>query len=168
MKIPHKIIATVFLVSLGQTSTFAANEPQYQKLKLKNDFKSPEEVVRYYCDRDASGFVWSGLLESERKEFTVWRSVPNHDSFFIAKRFEVVPQGTPNPTTENATVEVRYELAAIGDAFGTRVPSPVKDMKVTFNLKKVDGAWKIAQPEPDKLAPVVLESKFVPAAASTD
>src|SRR5690349_9505755 len=59
---------------------------QHERLQLENRYKNPEEVIRYYVNRDASGFIWSGLLDSERKAFTLWKEVPNHETFYIAKR----------------------------------------------------------------------------------
>ena len=30
---------------------------EHQHLKVKNDFKMPVDVVKYYCARDASGYI---------------------------------------------------------------------------------------------------------------
>lgn len=135
----------------------------HERLRLRNTFQTPEEVVSYYCARDASGFVWSGLLDAERKAFTTWEDSPEHDSFFVAKKYEVVPHSPSSETGEHSTraqVLVRYELVAISDAHGTRSPPPQVNYGVTFDLSRVDGAWKISGPKPQRLAPVVLEAKF--------
>jgi hypothetical protein len=132
----------------------------HERLRVRNTFKTPEEVVAYYCARDASGFVWSGFMDAERTAFTVWSDAPQQDSFFIAKKYQVHPSERIGHDPNRATVEVRYELAAIGDAYGTRVPAPRTDYKVSFDLLKVNGAWKISKPDSAEISPVVLESKF--------
>jgi hypothetical protein len=145
------------LALAGVSALEAAPTPEHERLRLRNDLKTPAEVVRYYCGRDASGFVWSGLLDSERKAFTTWTDVPQQDSFFIAKSYEVIPRATEG---DRATVEVKYEVTGIGDAHGTRLPPPAPELRVVFDLKRVNGAWKIARPEYTAISPVVLESKF--------
>jgi hypothetical protein len=143
---------------------------KHERLRVRNTFKSPEEVVSYYCARDASGFVWSGLLDSERTAFTKWPEAPQVDSFYIAKSYKVHPGERIAHDNERASVEVSYELLATGDAHGTRTPPPRADYKVTFDLNRVNGAWKIVKPGYAEIAPIVLEAKFPyakPAAATT-
>ena len=154
-------LSTVLLV-LGAwgVSSQCASITEHERLKVKNDFKTPEEVVGYYCARDASGFVWSGLLDVERKAFTLWPSVPQQDSFFIAKSYEIVPGEIDQRSKDHAIVKVKYALAGMGDASGTLMPPAQPEMLVAFDLRKVNGAWKITKPDPTNLAPVVLESKF--------
>ncbi len=130
---------------------------QHQRLLPKNTFKTPDEVVRYYCARDASGFVWSGLLEIERRNFTLWSDVPQADSFYIAKSYEI---GKPQIQGEQASVPVTYELVGAGDAFGTRNPPKVTPYQVTFNLVRQSGSWKIRSPDAAEIAPIVVEEKF--------
>ena len=115
-------------------------------------------MVRYYCGRDASGFVWSGLLDIERQAFTLWKEAPQRDSFLIAKKYEVKPARLNGQ--DEAAVEVTYDLAGMGDPHGTRLPGPSNPYQVTFSLKKVNGAWKIERPESAQISPVVMESKF--------
>ena len=158
LKVITTSVGAALICGLGILSSLHSSvQLEHERLKLRNDFKNPEDVVRYYCARDASGFVWSGLLDSERRAFTLWREAPQQDSFYIAKKYDVVPLGG---AAQTATVEVRYQLTGVGDAHGTRLPAVQPEMRVKFSLKKIDGAWKIAKPGPESLAPVVLESKF--------
>lgn len=136
----------------------------HERLKLRNDFKNPEDVVRYYCARDASGFIWSGLLESERRAFTLWREVPQHDSFYVARKYEI--RTAKITSQDQAQVEVIYDLVGVSDGNGTLDPSRETSRRVVFNLKRIGGQWKIAEPDSGKIAPVVLESKFPFATAS--
>jgi hypothetical protein len=131
---------------------------EHERLRVRNTFKTPEEVVSYYCARDASGFVWSGLLDAERSAFTAWAEAPQQDSFFIASKYEVQPG--EHESQDHALVKVRYELAGVGDAHGTRTPPPSRDLAVIFDLKRVAGAWKIVKPDASEISPVVLEAKF--------
>lgn len=133
---------------------------QHERLRVRNTFRTPEEVVSYYCARDASGFVWSGLLDAERRAFTNWMEAPQVDSFYIAKSYRVHPSEKIGHDPNQATVEVSYDLLGVGDAHGTRAPASVNPYTVVFDLKKIGGAWKIVKPEPERIAPVVLEAKF--------
>jgi hypothetical protein len=153
-------ITTLLFGGIWGGSSVQSSALAHERLRLRNTFKSPEEVVAYYCARDASGFVWSGLLDSERTAFTLWSDSPQQDSFYIARKYEVRPGEPASRDRNTASVEVRYELAAIGDAHGTRMPPPHTDYSVRFDLKKVGGAWKILRPDYAEIAPVVLESKF--------
>ncbi len=146
------------LFRAGIQSAISA-EDQHERLRMRNTFKTPEEVVSYYCARDASGFVWSGLLEIERKAFTLWDHVPQHDTFLVAKKYDIAPAKN-GPSKDTVDVEVRYLLTGVGDGHGTHAPPENSDYRILFRLKKINGQWKIAQPSPLEMAPVVLESKF--------
>lgn len=163
MKIPSRLMKYLMqwtIVSLLLLTALPASVLQHERLRVKNTFKTPEEVVSYYCARDASGFVWSGLLDAERKAFTLWKDVPQTDSFYVAQRYFVGSGQKIGHNADHVSIDVKYELAAISDAHGTKMPAPQKEYHVTFDLKKVDGIWKIAKPEPQQIAPVVLEEKF--------
>ncbi|MGK5081752.1 hypothetical protein WDW37_00480 [Bdellovibrionota bacterium FG-1] len=131
-----------------------------EQLRVNNTFKTPDEVVAYYCARDASGFVWSGLLDAERKAFTFWKEAPNLDSFFIAKDYHLGPSEWIGHDKNHVSITVHYTMLAVGDAHGTRVPLQDRDQSVVFELKRVGGVWKIEKPEASTVAPIVLESQF--------
>jgi hypothetical protein len=157
----------VLVATAAGASSVQESVLSHERLRLKNTFKSPEEVVSYYCARDASGFVWSGLLDAERRAFTFWNDVPQQDSFFIARKYEVSPSQPVGHAKDHAIVEVRYEIVGVADAHGTRMPSAEPEHTVTFDLKRVGGVWKIVKPAPGEIAPVVLESKFPTAPISS-
>ncbi len=144
------------------TTTLLGNTPEHERLRVRNTFKSPDEVVAYYCGRDASGFVWSGLLEAERKAFTLWPHAPEQDSFYVAKAYKVGPARylAGDASKSRATVNVNYEMTVVSDAFGTKIPVAPREKNVLFELVRVDGHWKISKPSVQDIAPVVLESKF--------
>ena len=157
--------AGILLALLAGAAGFPAHAgkgggPVHERLRFRNNFKKPEQVVNYYCGRDASGFVWSGLLDIERRAFTLWNQVPEHDSFYVATGFEVLPARPDTQRKDVALVQVRYDLKSVGDAHGTRAPAAAKERLVTFHLRKVSGTWKIFHPLPENLPPVVVESKF--------
>jgi hypothetical protein len=154
------VTSTLLLAWLTGASSVQSSVLQHERLRVRNNFKTPEEVVSYYCARDASGFVWTGLLDSERTAFTSWAEAPQVDSFYIAKSYQVHPGEKTSPDAARATVSVSYDLAAVGDAHGTRNPPPQPSYQVQFDLKKINGAWKIVKPDYAEIAPVVLESKF--------
>jgi len=159
MAISLKLALILTLFSWIQPCSSNASEvPAHERLRLENTFKFPEEVVNYYCARDAEGFVWSGFLEAEREAFTLWSESPKQDSFYIAKKYSVSPHKLLS--ANEATVNVTYSIAAIGDAQGSRLPAPEADMSVEFNLRKVNGSWKIYKPDASQVAPVLLESRY--------
>ena len=152
-------LAANLVLERGGARVHGSATLEHERLRLRNDFKKPEEVVNYYCARDASGFVWSGLLDAERSAFTLWKEAPQRDSFYIASAYEIRRRKAADDA-QQAVVDVHYTITGIGDGHGTRMPSPLPELKVTFNLKKISGSWKISKPESTQLSPVVLESKF--------
>lgn len=154
-------LITAFLISAVTLdfTTAGAVGPQagVTPLKIINDYKQPEEVLQYYCSRDAAGFVWAGMLEMERKAFTLWENTPMQDSFYVAKKYGIK---TLSKTEKVAQIEVTYDLLSMSDVHGTRVPVKEPRLKVVFELKNVGGSWKIAQPIPQTLSPVVMEQFF--------
>jgi len=150
------LISLIFLTTTLHAST-AMPAATHERLQVRNTFKTPEEVVRYYCGRDASGFVWSGLLDIERRNFTLWKELPQHDSFFIATSYEIKPARLQG---DSAEVEVHYLLEGMGDAHGTIMPPPEPEISVVFQLRRTEGAWKIADPDSGQITPFVLASKF--------
>jgi hypothetical protein len=153
-------LAAFALATLVGQGSVQSSVLRHERLRVRNTFKTPEEVVSYYCARDASGFVWSGLLDAERAAFTQWREAPQVDSFYIAKEYRVHPSEKIHHDPNRASVEVSYELLGVGDGHGTRTPPPDPHYKVVFDLDRVQGVWKIAKPGPGEIAPVVLEAKF--------
>ncbi|MBI3535840.1 MAG: hypothetical protein HY072_10200 [Deltaproteobacteria bacterium] len=125
-------------------------------LVTTNHFKTPQELIEYYCARDGAGFYWTGMTEAERKNLTTWKEIPSHDSFLITKQYKIVPQKTA--FLDEAQIEVIYDLTDIGDAHGTRSPAAEKEYRVTFYLKKHYGRWKIQKPNASQIVPVLLES----------
>jgi hypothetical protein len=153
----------IVMYSLIYSLQAVAATEAHERLRVRNTFKAPEEVVSYYCARDASGFVWSGLLDIERKAFTVWKEAPQQDSFYIAKDYQI--KVLKNSGTL-AQVQVDYELLGVGDANSARMEPPVPIYKVVFQLKKIESLWKIEKPDPNEISPIVLRAKFPIATAS--
>lgn len=168
-----RVVATVFLGLLNLLSVGAPPEPTaHQKLRVVNDFASPSEVVAYYAARDASGFVWSGLLDVERRAFTTWSEAPAQDTFYVASSYSV---GTPKVQGDQATVEVRYQIEGVSDAHGTLEPARDKTLVVTYTLVRgaaaapagrslaagsAAAAWKISKPEATEVSPIVMRNRF--------
>lgn len=149
--------SALLLLLLFAASALAA---EHEPLRARNSFKTPEEVVRYYCARDGEGFIWSGMLDVERSAFTLWKEAPQQDAFFIARKFDVQSARYSPSMPDRAKVEVRYDLVGISDAHGTRMPVDQSDYSVFFELKKVGAVWKIVTPDFNAIAPIVLESKI--------
>src|SRR5262245_26186569 len=83
--------AAIVVLSLAMANSGVESKgpEEHQRLMIKNTFKDPAKVVEYYCARDASGFVWSGFLDIERRAFTTWDFFPEMDSFLVAKGYQI-------------------------------------------------------------------------------
>ena len=149
------IFSILSLLSLTLITMLVADPNQeHQPLMYQNKFKNPQKVVNYYVKRDASGFVWSGLLDIERRKFTTWESIPNQDSFYFASNYQIKKQKIHN---KQAQFKVSYHILGIADAHGTLMATDKEKHSVVFKLVKNDGKWKIAQPSPNQLMPVIVE-----------
>jgi len=147
--------ATIFLTRASVQSSVL----EHERLRTVNPFKTPMEVVSYYTSRDASGFIWSGMLDSERRAFTTWKEAPMQDTFYIAKDYAIAPTSVKESETK-VVIDVKYDLLAIGDGFGTQLPTDEKTRIVHFELVKVNNQWKISKPDARDISPVVLDTKF--------
>lgn len=161
MKLFASLIALVVLgsaVAIGHGQ--ASEKKNHRELQTENRFSDPGEVLRYYCDRDASGFVWSGLLSAERSAFTTWNRSPEAELFLIADSYEILPVAEKR-TSNTRRFEVRYHgVSGTSDASGSIIPSKKKSHSVVFELRKVSGLWKIASPTPQEVLPVVLKDRL--------
>jgi hypothetical protein len=147
--------------SIAATTQSPPANASHEKLRFKNTFKTPEDVVRYYCARDASGFVYTGLLDVERRSFTLWTSVPEPEGFYVARSYKI---GETSISGNKATIPVTYDVIALSDAFGTQIPPSSRPLVVTFHLlRSADGQWKIQLPDSAEIAPVVLQGRFATA-----
>lgn len=138
-----------------------AHAKNHRRLEIVNRFRSAEEVLAYFLDRDAEGFVWSGLLDSERQEFTTWKKSPAQDSFHLATRVRVSPVN-PGSTASRRIMSVTYDLDSMRDAAGTSAPPPSRKLTVRFILVREEGKWKIAEPSEEQFIPVLLQSRIGP------
>lgn len=157
----HAFFRWTLFALLGLASPWDAKttlKSEHEPLRVRNTFQKPEDVVRYYCSRDASGFVWSGLLEIERRAFTFWNQVPEQDTMFVARSFRL---GKVRLALQEAWIDVEYDLLGVADIHGTFQPSgkpPVR--KVTFHLRKKDSTWRIVTPDASEITPVVVDRLF--------
>jgi hypothetical protein len=149
------LIFFLILISESNAQTLPVHPSLHTPLRTRNDFKTPEEVVLYFCNRNAEGFLWLGLTESERKEFTLWKTVPSYDSYFLAKKFQIFP--TRFLDINRVEIQVEYDLTGLSDAHGTRMPPPQLKYRVTFELKKIQKKWLILEPSSSKIMPILKE-----------
>jgi hypothetical protein len=132
-----------------------ASSSGHRRLEFENRFSSAEETLNYFLSRDAAGFVWSGYLDSERAEFTTWKSGPAQDGFYLAKRYVI--RSTPLAGDQDQKAfTVEYELESVRDSAGTESPAIEKTRSVRFVLKKKDGKWKVAEPDGARYSSVLI------------
>lgn len=128
------------------------------KLKLRNDFSKPEDVIRYYTSRDAAGFVWAGMLNQEVKAFTTWPELAQHENFLVAKSFTIKP--TRVFAKDRVAIDVIYNIKYMSDFEGTEFEVKTPQLIRTFILAKISEKWKIIQPSPHDASPIILESNL--------
>ena len=151
--------AALSLLALLISVSDSSSPTERQQALFLNKFEKPSDVVRYYCERDAAGFVWSGFMTAEREEFTLWPENPRSESFYIAKKYTIKSESIETGKND-ASITVHYELTGTGDGYGNMSSAPGEDYYVTFRLKKIDGRWKIYQPLSKNVHPVVLQAHF--------
>lgn len=133
-------------------------ENTHTPLKIQNAFERPEQVLDHFIARDSEGFVWSGLLEKERTEFTTWKQVPRRDAHYLADSFKITPVGSAGPG--RAEFLVRYSGVVQVDAAGTEVPLSPSSLEVTFVLVRQEGKpWRISAPDSERFSPVLLRKR---------
>lgn len=166
------VLAAVGIVTFSQLSVTGINgvsnvpgRMQGTSFRFRNDFETPDEVVRYYVGRDASGYVWHGLLNAEREAFTTWEFGPRNESFLVANDIEIQPSEIES---DRASIVVHYKIQNMSDGNAVRSPLvPPEDHIVTFELELNDDQWRIVSPLPHEIVPVVLASS-VPFLAIAD
>jgi hypothetical protein len=112
-----------------------------QLFAQSNKPKSPEEVVRQYCDLDFEGARLSSEGFSKLAGLYSWPGEPGWDRLTVIKRFHV--NGAKQIDARHAVVPVEYvQVGTLGDAF---TPSE-KTENVRFRLIKKGSDWLITSP----------------------
>ncbi len=142
----------------GLLCSAATADAAGRRLEVRNKYSAPEETLRYYLERDAAGFVYSGLLDVERREFTEWSEAPAAESYYVARTYQVSKPLKGSPAGE-AAIDVEYDLIRLQDASGGAMPVSKPKRKVRFILRKDSaGHWRIASPAAKDIVPVVIET----------
>jgi hypothetical protein len=150
----------LLLLLLPALSTHAADSDNtVRRLQIMNRFETAEKALSYFLGRDAAGFLWSGYLESERSEFTTWKSSPAQDSFYLARKYEIRSDQEQSASDQKSFL-VDYHLESIRDSAGTITPAPEPTRTVRFVLKKTDGKWKVAEPDDARYVSVLISSQI--------
>lgn len=151
------LLLTICFISQQSIAEQNYTPKKYPHLKIENNFSDPLSVLNYYLERDAYGFIWSGLLNIERTEFTQWNTAPQSESFQVAKHYLVKKI---RASSTEALYEVTYDLLYQSDQYETRIPASQRQLKVEYRLNKVSGKWKITSPHSSKIIPIVIKGKF--------
>lgn len=130
------------------------------ELRVTNAFQTPRQVLEHFLKRDSEGFVFSGLLESERQALTYWKESPSQDTFYVAKSHKITERKAEKE--QEAAFDVDYDLVSIADAHGTLVPLArrLSKKRVMYVLRKdAQGRWKIARPEARSIVPILSQKR---------
>ena len=141
--------------SQGQASPTPSTAEPAEPLLVRNSFDTPEEVLGHFLRRDEAGAFWAGMLEPEMRAFTTWKTPPQAESYF---RFKERKLGEARKISQDEVV-IPVTLTVIDqrDAFGTRMPASARQNPHVqdFRLRRIDGQWKIVQPDSNRFVPAL-------------
>jgi hypothetical protein len=133
----------------------SGNEPPH--MVAENRFKTPEEVVKHYAERDSWGFIWTGWAKDERTALSMWQSSPLPETVYLIRGYEILPA---KPQGDSVRVEVLYDMIVSTDGQGTLIEKGPKSKRVIYTLKKTRGVWKIESPSPLKQPAFVRPERY--------
>ena len=113
---------------------------------------APASVVAAYIEADGAGLALDSDTCPQVLRYTVWPDAPGWDTFAVIKSYDI---GEVGRTGKKASVEIIYNV--LGSLSATAfIRKPARE-RVSFELEKTQGRWKIVNPQ---LPPHL----FVPAA----
>jgi hypothetical protein len=129
-KIILMISATVCLASfLGCES---------KQRSYSNSLKTPEEVVRVFCDLDASGTRLSSSTWWDIVPYITWREEAMESAVVIISGYNLTHI---NKAEHKAEILVEYKV--VGKYWDRRFSPGSSIEKISFNVIKTDTGWKI-------------------------
>ncbi len=147
------LLMALFGVSLAGPATAGETAPR-PTLDPHKRYKTPRDAILQYTARDAHGFYWTGMLQSERQALTRWERSPQNEGAYLISRYEV---GDAEVEGDKARVTVSYHLVGVTDFNGQITPPDRYLHSVTFELGRAtpqDG-WRILSPAPEAVAAYV-------------
>lgn len=122
---------------------------------------SPAAVVAAYIEADRAGDAFSKDSTSQLLKYTTWNSLPDTHSFIVMDGYEI---GEVGWTGDEAGVHIVYKV--IGHIKDLRFVAKASEEEVDFDLKKLNGQWKIVKPQLPPHVTVDRAIEFLRAAGS--
>lgn len=139
---PHRFNRKIQLFFLsGFFFLLAVSQPLLAKI---SKLGPAGHVVNTFCMVDSLFAPWKYT-----QELTVWKDAPGWDGATIIDGFEILKETYKK---DKAQVDVQYRVVA--EQNGEKTKKVNRTEVVTFELIKLDGAWKITSPQD---APHLLE-----------
>lgn len=119
-----------------------------------NSLKTPDEVVKVFCDLDASGKRLSSLTWPEMQPYIIWTEEAMESAAVVISSYKL---SVEEKTNQAASIIVEYDV--LGKYWPGKL-MPVKAVeKVTFTVIKTEVGWKIKCP--DTMVPHVLPESLI-------
>ncbi len=144
------IILTLIFAVVGGCKLLQNSKPKI----YSNSLKTPDEVVKAFCDLDAAGIRLSSLTWSEMLPYISWREEAMENVAIVISRYKI----SSSKKTDKAA-EILVEYAIIGKYWPEKL-TPAKTIeKVPFSVIKTDAGWKINSP--DTMVPHVYAESLI-------
>lgn len=141
-------IVTVICALLAMTA--CESKPKVNRTALL----TPEEVVKVFCDLDASGKRLSSLTWSEMLPYISWPEEAMESVAVVISGYKILKA---KKTNESADILVEYNV--VGKYWPEKL-TPIKTVeKVTFIVIKTEAGWKIKSP--DTMVPHVHSQSLI-------
>jgi hypothetical protein len=113
-------------------------------LGVREQAQPPRNIVSSYCRMDYQGFRLGKDTWQRMKPLTVWKENPEWRGFTIISRYDI---STGEPGLRAAAFQVQYAVLGRFDPGIGWVADPHSE-PVSFQLRQVEGAWKIEEQDP--------------------
>lgn len=145
------VLFSLTLSLLGcERNTFWPSKPRV----YSNSLKTPEEVVKVFCDLDAAGKRLSSSTWSEMLPYINWREEAMESVAVVVSGFKL---SRIEKTNNVANIVVEYNV--IGKYWPEKIVQIKSIEKVSFAVIKTEAGWKIKSP--DTMVPHVLPNFLI-------
>ena len=147
------ILSMVYGLSIMAALMSGCKSGSERSSKTANSLRTPEDVVKAFCDLDGAGKRLSSLTWPEVLPYIAWKDEAGWDTVIVISGYKL----TGVQSTKSGS-HVTVEYSVVGES--SRDFAILKSVeKVRFNLRKTGKGWKIESP--DSLMPHVLAKPLI-------
>ena len=103
-----------------------------------NSLKTPEDVVKVFCDLDASGTRLSSTTWWDIVPYITWREEAMESAVVVISGYNLT---STSKTEDKAEILVEYKV--VGKYWDRKFSPGISIEKIPFNVIKTDTGWKI-------------------------